>query len=739
MAFFLEPFWPALSGASPWRVGGVGSPARGCFAWKALAMSSDGGGGPPADPNEGSSPPRRRRRRRAAVPSGVSPPTGRQRVEGDAEQEPAAPPAPGGADALPPPLPVGPAAAPVAGAPGAAPALLAAAPAEAAGDADAVAGAETLPEEERPSDGLRRARFYLVTMVWCSVPHYVKPDSITRADFWGLICEAYRAVFPPENENHVGPNLGAVAKELHRNHEVHCMRHSHYHAACEFAVEHRWKQVERYLREHLHIKVHFSAHSCYRTMWDYVTKPTRRKPAPELDTQMWKTDGHPADAEIPHPLRKLQSAWVGRGQQARAGARARMTEMDIYALFKDPGSGVVNEKTLWALAQSRSDSGDQELLGYLLRRRGVPELVSKILFARGAPAALRRESQSRLALLEDTAVAALCVCPAASRDRAGQPMAPGAWKQYADEVVHENGYGQFQVQGAILEALREGRAKQTVVFIVGDTNRAKSFILEGLAEIYTAFLAPDTGSYRLADIEGCEIVWLNEFAFLNDPKQDLCSWAALKELFEGKPVKIGVPKTGQRPGNYVWKADSPVLGTAEYRLTGPTEAQTRHMESRVKYFYFTKYYDPQLVPRVKPCPGCCARWLREAQTAIAARPPAAPPPPPGPQPPPPPSLTERQQGRRRRWAIEKPGGSYAEDDASGLCFYCGEEGHRVDECDKYEGSVGPSVSVVAASSSGSGASSSGSANPLAGRGAFCGQCGAVRSTAPFCTATGRPH
>ena len=232
MAFFLEPFWPALSGASPWRVGGVGSPARGCFAWKALAMSSDGGGGPPADPNEGSSPPRRRRRRRAAVPSGVSPPTGRQRVEGDAEQEPAAPPAPGGADALPPPLPVGPAAAPVAGAPGAAPALLAAAPAEAAGDADAVAGAETLPEEERPSDGLRRARFYLVTMVWCSVPHYVKPDSITRADFWGLICEAYRAVFPPENENHVGPNLGAVAKELHRNHEVHCMRHSHYHAAC---------------------------------------------------------------------------------------------------------------------------------------------------------------------------------------------------------------------------------------------------------------------------------------------------------------------------------------------------------------------------------------------------------------------------------------------------------------------------------------------------------------------------
>ena len=41
------------------------------------------------------------------------------------------------------------------------------------------------------------------------------------------------------------------------------------------------------------------------------------------------------------------------------------------------------------------------------------------------------------------------------------------------------------------------------MWILGEANRAKSFILKGLGKIFLMYLPPDTGSHRLM---GCEQV-----------------------------------------------------------------------------------------------------------------------------------------------------------------------------------------------------------------------------------------
>ena len=91
------------------------------------------------------------------------------------------------------------------------------------------------------------------------------------------------------------------------------------------------------------------------------------------------------------------------------------------------------------------------------------------------------------------------------------------------------------------------------MILVGDTNRAKSFLVKPLLLVYNCFVPPDTGSHLLADIDGSEVVFLNEFDW--DPA--LMPWRTLKDFLEGSEVKIASPKTQGRAKNYMFKADTP--------------------------------------------------------------------------------------------------------------------------------------------------------------------------------------
>ena len=156
--------------------------------------------------------------------------------------------------------------------PGAAPAPVApvgVAPAAAGGAlapaAPAVPGVPVPPEPQVcPVDGelshagdRAEGKYYLFSQVASRVPipGRKEPEDTTREELYAALVATYAAVFGEEHACHNGPEYGLVAREQHRESPVERSRKVHNHAACAFPAFHRWKAVEKHMREHHGIKV----------------------------------------------------------------------------------------------------------------------------------------------------------------------------------------------------------------------------------------------------------------------------------------------------------------------------------------------------------------------------------------------------------------------------------------------------------------------------------------------------
>ena len=279
---------------------------------------------------------------------------------------------------------------------------------------------------------------------------------------------------------------------------------------------------------------------------------------------------------------------------------------------------------------------------------------------------------TRVEILAAAATESPCTC-----------ATPGQWAAAADDVVGRNGYGAREVQRAIYHALHRGRAKQRNLLLVGDTNRAKSFLLRPVELVYSCFTPPDTGSHQLADIAGSEAIFLNDFEW----DGALMPWGTAKNLFEGSDVKIAVPKVEKGAKNYMFKGDAPILGTAPGPVEHPRKPrETDQMDSRVRYIPLAHFFDPTTCPEIKPCKACWAKWV----WAVREEPP-----------PPAVSLPREWYGRDRdarrtrgqsgrpgaqadQWFLNKRAGEYRYSDLPGRCFKCGQAGHLSYECDAAE-------------------------------------------------------
>ena len=382
-------------------------------------------------------------------------------------------------------------------------------------------------------------------------------------------------------------------------------------------------------------------------MWNYLSEPTTKKPQTEIDGAAWVSPGHPPLDQLPLPPEHLQRAWQQRGQQSGSAASDKgMQVLEFYDVVRQSKDNIRDEDDLWAMARERQDAGDRKLMRFLLGRRDLPQLLERIAKAESAPNKVKRTRQTRQEVLQEAGAAGHCTCPA-----------PGRWKQAAAEVVTLNGYTQQELEVAVLEALELGRAKKRTIMIVGGTNRAKSFCLKPLALLFNAYTTPDSGSHQLADLKGAEILWLNEFEY--DPS--FMPWRKLKDFLEGEHVKVAVPKTvGQ---NYMFQGDAPVFCTGPGPIEHPTQTrETEQMNSRVRYFLFEHFFDPNTCPEIKPCACCCAQWL----LAAAGRPRGRP----GGQPR---GLDQYYLKRRNagtQQGMRHPGG----------CFKCGQLDHWVADC-----------------------------------------------------------
>jgi len=124
------------------------------------------------------------------------------------------------------------------------------------------------------------------------------------------------------------------------------------------------------------------------------------------------------------------------------------------------------------------------MLGYLMEpRTDVGTAMRKVRAAQGAKALAARRKMSRLEILA-AAAAGPCIC---EQQEGGEPA---LYYKLCKQMMDENGFD-GPLQQAVYRALKLGRGKKRNVFIVGDSDCAKSFVLKGLTKVFNAFSRPD--------------------------------------------------------------------------------------------------------------------------------------------------------------------------------------------------------------------------------------------------------
>ena len=123
-------------------------------------------------------------------------------------------------------------------------------------------------------------KFYLFTVVTeRGTARYKQPDAIGREGFFVALKSVYAEVYPDaEHTLHSGPLYGMVARELHANSNLERSRNPHLHCATAFATDHRWKTIERLLRERHEIKVLIQRHDNMYVPLGPLCSPRKRNP-----------------------------------------------------------------------------------------------------------------------------------------------------------------------------------------------------------------------------------------------------------------------------------------------------------------------------------------------------------------------------------------------------------------------------------------------------------------------------
>ena len=228
------------------------------------------------------------------------------------------------------------------------------------------------------------------------------PEEVGREGLYRAIVETYSIVFPAGHPCHVGPEFGKVAQEGHPSSTFEQLKKLHLHAICQFPSAHKWKRVEQHLREVKGIKVHIAKHPCYKTMFEYISKATAKKPASEIDTQPWTSPGHPPEHEIPEPDARLMAMWRARtaaSQQAKQSEES-MKVLEFYDVVRGLAPTARDEDALWTLASQQQENNDRRLMQFMLGRRDLPQLLERISQAEAAPQKSLRAQQSRMQVLE---------------------------------------------------------------------------------------------------------------------------------------------------------------------------------------------------------------------------------------------------------------------------------------------------------------------------------------------------
>ena len=393
------------------------------------------------------------------------------------------------------------------------------------------------------------------------------------------------------NESGVQLEEAACFKEPHED------GRPHLNLVVRAATQFKWKAVADKFREK-GVYVNFAPN--IKTWMDgvvYGKVASEHKGAERLDPepQQWKREGQPTPLEEFLPKQWRQSGFV---------RQTRLTNLAFFDLCVQ--HGVQTETELWAKATQLSEQGDRAMLAYLLEHDGEGQL-GKVLKATAAKERVRRKGLSREALLEEFVANKSCTCEE-----------QGHCFTLMKDLLRKNGLeGTFQKE--VLGALRSGRAKMRNICLVGAANCGKSFLLEGLLEVFHTYVRPDGGSHQLEDVLDKELVFLNDFEY-DAAAKEWMTWQYLKNFLEGAAVTVSRPKN--KGGNVSFKDKVPVFLTAPrevalYRYGREVAHETKQMQKRIRYLELSyEVPDEERKEVLHVCGHCSARVYLEGRSLL---------------------------------------------------------------------------------------------------------------------------
>ena len=369
-----------------------------------------------------------------------------------------------------------------------------------------------------------------------------------------------------------------------------------YHMALKLAKRGRWLQVRNYLDEKFGVQVNFSDnHNSYYTAYRYVTKE---------DREALHSSGHPdltdavprTEAAITSRKRKAKDKGKGQGEK-RSQRSERLSVYDVCQIVQH--KGITSRLELVCLAVDQNREGKSSLAQFIANRgnKAVEEAIELAKEFAEAEAKCLRAKKTRIELLQEQTTGE-CVHGCGGR-----------WLEAAQQLLQRHNITKEDFCTAIYTALSKGRGKYRNIFIYGDTNCGKSFILAPLKVIYKTFCNPATGSFAWLGAEDAEVIFLNDFRW--HPK--IIAWADFLQALEGDTVHLPTPKNVCSRVLELNK-DTPFFATSDAPLVsikaGAIDStNTRMMNVRWRFYQFWNQIPPEEQQELIPCGRCFAKFI----------------------------------------------------------------------------------------------------------------------------------
>ena len=391
--------------------------------------------------------------------------------------------------------------------------------------------------------------------------------------------------------------------------EAHAEGGDHYHCALKLSAVKKWIKVRQNIEDIYNIRVNISENgddSCYVRAYRYITK---------CDENVAHSDNHPnlANAKSPatkhcidaNNAKRRRADEVGEpstSQERSSSARKklRLTMPEVGMFIRD--HNITSYEELLATADERFQAGLSDLSDFVYNHkeeslRGQIRKAWDMAKAREEVDAMKHHD--RLDILITAKTEGTCVCE-------------GMWLKCAKEVLSLNEIPQQEFSKAVFDNLRLGRGKFRNIILVGETNRAKTFLLKPLEKIYKNFLFenPATHKYGWGGCEKKSVFLLQDFRW----SADLITWKDFLLLLEGEKVKLPAPRNFFRD-DVVISSDVAIFATGidEIKFRGPYNARDARedamMKSRWRVFKLTHEFKEKDQIKVEPCGFCFANLV----------------------------------------------------------------------------------------------------------------------------------